>query len=167
VVEDTEWGFKAKMSVKVNRLSGINRFIFDQNDPDAYKVYMFSLPNLTYTAIHFGKLQLESLLASVPINDNETVVKAVNIRNFLNDVPLVSNYLDYHVAQVGNKILFEDDIIVRQQSPVAVPYENSRQELLVGSDATMMAYRKLLRKYAQPGQFPDAIERAFQSSVAD
>lgn len=149
-IEETEWGFSARMDVKVNRLNGINRFIFDQDDPDAYKCYAFALPNVTYTSIKFGKLQLESLMFHVPLSENRTLVKAVNIRGFLNKTPVLSQVFDRHVAKVGNKILWEDNIIVRQQSPQPVPYDNSRSELLIASDATMMAYRKLLRKYASP-----------------
>ncbi|MFK8184750.1 MAG: Rieske 2Fe-2S domain-containing protein [Phormidesmis sp.] len=157
-IDETEWGFTARMDVKVNRLNGINRFIFDQDDPDAYKTYAFGLPNLNHTSIKFGKLQLESLMFSVPVSDTKTIVKAVNLRGFMNNIPIVSDFLDYHVAKVGNKILAEDEVIVRQQTPQPVPYQNSRSELLVASDATMMAYRKLLRKYSQAKAFPEGLK---------
>lgn len=165
-VEETEWGFTARMDVKVNRLNGINRFIFDQDDADAYKTYAFGLPNLNHTSIKFGKLQLESLMFSVPVSEHKTVVKAVNLRGFMNNTPLVSDLLDYHVAKVGNKILAEDEIIVRQQTPQPVPYQNSRSELLVASDATMMAYRKLLRKYAQSDAFLERLSHSDRTSTS-
>jgi len=146
-IKETEWGFSTQTAVKVNRLSGINRFIFDQDNPDAFKRYAFAMPNVTYTAINFGKLRLESLMFHVPMSENKTVFKAVNIRNFLNNTPLLSSAMDHHVAKTGNKILIEDDYILREQQPMVAPYADSRSELLIASDATIMNYRKLLRKY--------------------
>lgn len=165
VIEETEWGFITQTSVKVNRLTGINRFIFDQEDPNAIKRYAYAMPNLTYSAITFGKLQLESLMFHVPVSENKTVFKAVNIRNFLNSVPVLSKVMDKHVAKVGNKILLEDDFILQEQTPRIAPYENSRSELLIASDATILAYRKLLKKYMEEKEFPESAELSKRSKA--
>lgn len=143
-----EYELTASLPIKVNRLNGIMRFVLQQDDPEAHKSYRFALPNITYSAVQFGRYKIESIMAHIPIDDQTTVVKSVNIRNFLNQVPLLGHWLDGNTAQVGNKIMQEDDVVVKTQIPRTVPYGDMQRELLVASDATLIAYRKLLKRYA-------------------
>lgn len=143
-----EYDLTASLEIKVNRLNGLMRFVMQQDDPDARKGYRFALPNITYSSVQFGRYKLESILAHIPVNDTTTVVKSVNIRNFLNHMPILGSWLDQNTAQVGNKILQEDDIVVKTQFPRYAPYDDMGRELLVASDATLIAYRKLLKRYA-------------------
>ena len=147
-VEIGEYEMTASLEIKVNRLNGLMRFVMQQDDPDARKGYRFALPNITYSSVQFGRFKLESILAHIPVDDTTTIVKSVNIRNFLNNMPILDHWLDRHTAQVGNNILQEDDVVVKTQFPRYAPYNEMGRELLVASDATLIAYRKLLKKYA-------------------
>ncbi len=144
-----EWEMSTTLPIKINRLSSFMRFIFKQDDPNAKKEYRFVLPNISYTSIQFGTYKLESMMVHVPVDEKTTVVKSANIRNFLNHVPILSNWLDNYTVKVGDRILGEDEVVVRTQFPFQIPYTNMRQDLLVASDATQIAYRKLWKKYAQ------------------
>lgn len=154
-VQMTEWEMTATMGIKVNRLSSMMRFILKQNDPDAKKGYRFALPNITFSSVQFGSYKLESMLAHIPVDDTTTIVKSVNIRNFLNHTPLLSNWLDRNMAEVGNNILREDEVVVKTQLPRQSPYNDMGCELLVASDATLIAYRKLLKKYTDQPEIVD------------
>ncbi len=143
-----EYELAASLPIKVNRLNGIMRFVLQQDDPEASKSYRFALPNITYSAVQFGRYKIESIMAHIPIDDHNTVVKSVNIRNFLNQMPILGHWFDSNTAQVGNKIMQEDDVVVKTQVPRCVPFSPTGQELLVASDATLIAYRKLLKRYA-------------------
>ena len=147
-VHMTDWEMTATMGIKVNRLSSMMRFLLKQDDPNAKKDYRFALPNITFSLVQFGNYKLESMLAHIPVDDTTTIVKSVNIRNFLNHVPLLSNWLDRNMAEVGNNILREDEVVVKTQLPRQAPYRDMNSELLIASDATLIAYRKLLKKYA-------------------
>jgi phenylpropionate dioxygenase-like ring-hydroxylating dioxygenase large terminal subunit len=143
-----EYELSATLPIKVNRLNGVMRFVLQQDDPEAHKDYRFALPNITFSAVQFGRFRIESIMAHIPVDDHTTVVKSVNIRNFLNQVPMLGHWLDQNTAQVGDKIMQEDDVVVKTQVPQEVPYDDMSQELLVASDATLIAYRKLLKRYS-------------------
>ncbi|MBE9137120.1 aromatic ring-hydroxylating dioxygenase subunit alpha [Nodosilinea sp. LEGE 07088] len=145
----------ASLPIKVNRLNGVMRFVLQQDDPEAHKRYRFALPNVTYSAVQFGRYTIESIMVHIPVDDATTVVKSVNIRNFLNQVPGLGQWLDGNTAQVGNQIMQEDDVVVKTQEPQIAPYQDMRQELLVASDATLIAYRKLLKQYAGSAELPE------------
>ncbi|MDJ0714595.1 MAG: aromatic ring-hydroxylating dioxygenase subunit alpha [Prochloraceae cyanobacterium] len=154
VIEDyelqvSEWGLSATLGIKINKLNGLMKFILPQDDPNAKKEYRFALPNITYSSVQFGSYKIESITAHVPIDETTTVAKAISIRNFLNNVPLLNDWFDRNTAKVGTKICQEDDVVVQDQIPKQVPYNNMSCELLVASDATLIAYRKLLKKYGK------------------
>jgi phenylpropionate dioxygenase-like ring-hydroxylating dioxygenase large terminal subunit len=150
-----DYELAASLPIKVNRLNGVMRFVLQQDDPEAHKSYRFALPNITYSAVQFGRYKIESIMVHIPVDDETTVVKSVNIRNFLNQVPGLGHWLDGNTAQVGNKIMQEDDVVVKTQVPQVAPYGDMRQELLVASDATLIAYRKLLKQYADSSVLPE------------
>jgi phenylpropionate dioxygenase-like ring-hydroxylating dioxygenase large terminal subunit len=151
----SEWEMSTILPIKIKRLNSFMRFFFQQNDPNAKKEYRFALPNISYTSIQFGSYRLESIMAHVPVGDRTTVVKSANIRNFLNHVPLLSDWMDRNTVKVGDKILREDEIVVQTQFPQQVPYGDMRRELLISSDATQIAYRKLLKKYSDSAEIKD------------
>lgn len=148
-LEVTEWGLSATLGIKINRINGPMRFIL-KDDQDPWKQYIFAPPNVTYSGVNFGKLKIESILAHIPVDENTTIVKSVNIRSFLNHVPGVSTWLDRNTAQVGTRICMEDNVVVQTQLPRLAPLDNST-ELMVASDATLIAYRKLLKKFSEMG----------------
>lgn len=149
-LEVTEWGLSATLGIKINRINGPMRFFLKDDDQDPWKQYIFGPPNITYSGVNFGKFKIESILAHIPVDENTTIVKSVNIRSFLNDVPLLSNWLDHNTAQVGTRICMEDNVVVQTQQPRLAPLNNST-ELMVASDATLIAYRKLLKKFSDMG----------------
>lgn len=156
VIEDydlsvSEWGLSAKLGIKINRINGPMRFFLKDNDQDPWKQYIFAPPNVTYSGVNFGRFKIESILAHIPIDENTTIVKSINIRSFLNHVPLISHWLDHNTAQVGTRICMEDNVVVQTQLPRLAPLDNSN-ELMVASDATLIAYRKLLKKFSEMGR---------------
>jgi nitrite reductase/ring-hydroxylating ferredoxin subunit len=154
-LEVTEWGLSATLGIKINRINGPMRFFLKEDDQDPWKQYIFAPPNITYSGVNFGRFKIESILAHIPVDENTTIVKSVNIRSFLNHTPLISNWLDHNTAQVGTRICTEDNVVVQTQLPRLAPLNNST-ELMVASDATLIAYRKLLKKFSEMGWMLDA-----------
>jgi phenylpropionate dioxygenase-like ring-hydroxylating dioxygenase large terminal subunit len=159
VIEDydlnvDEWRLSATLGIKINRINGPMRFFLKDNE-DPWKQYIFAPPNITYSGVNFGRFKIESILAHIPVDENTTIVKSVNIRSFLNHVPLISSWLDRNTAQVGNRICMEDNVVVQTQLPRLAPFNNST-ELMVASDATLIAYRRLLKQIADRGWVMEA-----------
>lgn len=158
VIEDydlqvSDWGMEATLGIKIKKFNGLMHYVLGDN-PDTKKQYIFALPNVTYSLVQFGNYRIESILAHIPIDDDTTVVKTVNIRSFLNHVPILSQWFDRKTSQVGDRICQEDNVVVQTQRPRLAPLHNNT-ELLVASDATLIAYRKLLRKYTEQPEIVD------------
>lgn len=158
VIEDYDlqvgdWGMEATLGIKINKFNGLMHYLLRDN-PDAKKQYIFALPNITYSAVQFGNYRIESILAHIPVDNDTTVVKTVNIRSFLNHMPILSQWFDRKTSQVGDRICQEDNVVVKTQIPRVAPL-NASSELLVASDATLIAYRKLLKKYAEQPETVD------------
>lgn len=80
-------------------------------------------------------------MAHVPVAPDVTITKSLILRNFLK-----FSWLDRSVNQFGQKLLREDEQVVKTQIPQSIETDWN-QELLVASDAMILAYRKLYKKW--------------------
>jgi phenylpropionate dioxygenase-like ring-hydroxylating dioxygenase large terminal subunit len=147
-VEKGERMFKARLPVKVERISGLLRYIL-KGDPDTiYKEFRFVYPNVSIPLNRFGRLEFASVLAHIPYSSTETLVEATNWRNFLRSTPLLTRWFDRETSKTGLQILVEDNAVVEDQSPRVVRYRGSR-EVMIKSDALMLAFRKMMRGFME------------------
>jgi Vanillate O-demethylase oxygenase C-terminal domain len=77
----------------------------------------------------------------VPVDENTTLVKYIQFRNFLN-----YSWADFLFRKVNLKLLQEDRLVVESQRPKVVP-EDLAEEIHVAGDALSVAYRKLRKQY--------------------
>ncbi len=142
-----EWGASVTLSAKMQKLNGIwQGLVAQQGELGSTRRHAFYLPNFTSLELTFGKFQLAFLMAHIPVADDVTITKSLILRNFL---PF--SWLDRSVNQFGQKLLREDEQVVKTQVPqVNLPDEtltDKKQELLVASDAMILMYHKLYKKH--------------------
>ena len=139
---------KARFPVKVERISGIVRFLLKGDPETIYKEFRFIYPNVTVPLNRFGRLEFASILAHIPYSPTETLVEATNWRNFLRSTPLLTRWFDRETAKTGLQILVEDNTIVEDQIPRVVLYRGSR-EVLIKSDGLVLEFRKVMRRFME------------------
>jgi hypothetical protein len=105
-------------------------------------------PNVSIPLNRFGRLEFASVLAHIPYSSTETLVEATNWRNFLRSTPLLTRWFDRETSKTGLQILVEDNAVVEDQSPRVVRYRGSR-EVMIKSDALMLAFRKMMRGFME------------------
>lgn len=137
-------GFTAQMPIKVKKIKGLTSLILDKNS-NPYKEYRYIYPNVGISTIHFGKLTLCAIQAHIPESEQSTTVRLTNARNFLLKTPVVSSWFDRVTIQTGTKICMEDESIILDQIPVRSEFVGSN-EVLVGSDSIIIAFRKYLKE---------------------
>jgi phenylpropionate dioxygenase-like ring-hydroxylating dioxygenase large terminal subunit len=89
----------------------------------------------------FGRLLIYS--AHVPIDDQTTVSKWINLRSFF-----TGNWADADSRKRVLKVFNQDKPIVESQNPQIVPYDLNA-ELNVQSDALQVEYRKMRRQFCK------------------
>ncbi len=115
-------------------------YIYSKNQRGVNIESAFCLPNLAFVTIG-NKFKFAQYFCLVPINENSTLVKFIQFRNFL-----TYSWADYLFRKVNLKLLQEDRAVVESQRPQAVPSDLS-EEIHVAGDALSVAYRKLRSKY--------------------
>lgn len=141
---------KSRFPVKVERISGVVRYVL-KGDPDTiYKEFRFIYPNVTVPLNRFGRLEFASVLVHLPFSDSETLVEATNWRNFLRSTPLLTRWFDRETAKTGLQILVEDNSIVEDQQPREVRPRGSG-EVLIKSDGLVLEFRKVMRRLLSGG----------------
>jgi phenylpropionate dioxygenase-like ring-hydroxylating dioxygenase large terminal subunit len=147
-----EWGASVTLNAKMKKLNGIwQTLVARQGEMGSTRRHAFYLPNFTTLELNFGRFQFAFLMAHVPVASNITITKSLILRNFLK-----FSWLDRSVNQFGQKLLREDEQVVRSQEPQTIEADCSR-ELLVASDAMILAYRKLYKKQLSLHQEIDTI----------
>lgn len=99
----------------------------------------FYMPNLTLLSLNF-KFAIKQYFCLVPIDENRTVLKIIQFRNFLSYF-----WADALFRKLIVKGLKEDKPVVESQLPHSVPTDLS-EELNVAGDALSVAYRQLRKK---------------------
>lgn len=93
-------------------------------------------PNVTMLNIRLPMGEFMLFTAAVPIDDNHTVSKFINVRNFF-----TGGWADRDSIKRTLKIFEEDEPQVLGQRPELVPFD-LQAELHVKSDALQLAYRR-------------------------
>jgi phenylpropionate dioxygenase-like ring-hydroxylating dioxygenase large terminal subunit len=137
-----EWGASVTLNAKMKKLKGIwQPLVAQQGEMGSTRRHAFYLPNFTTLELNFGRFQLAFLMAHVPVAPDVTITKSLILRNFLK-----FSWLDRSVNQFGQKLLREDEQVVKTQIPQSIETDWN-QEILVASDAMILAYRKLYKKW--------------------
>lgn len=135
-------GASVTVTAKMQKLKGPwQALVAQQGDLGSQRRHAFYLPNFTTLELSFGRFQMAFLMAHVPIAPQVTITKSLILRNFLK-----ISWLNSSINQFGQKLLREDERVVKTQD--APSMELDRQDLLVPSDAMILTYRKLYKKYA-------------------
>ncbi|MDR9403786.1 MAG: aromatic ring-hydroxylating dioxygenase subunit alpha [Halothece sp. Uz-M2-17] len=103
----------------------------------------FHLPNLVRLKTAFEDFSIVIFAVCVPVQDNQTVLKWLHLRNFLK-TPLA----DRNARKRVTKFLEEDRQVLDQLQPKHSPLE-PRAEFHVSEDAMTIAFRNLLRHHYQ------------------
>uniref|UniRef100_B8HLS6 Rieske (2Fe-2S) domain protein n=1 Tax=Cyanothece sp. (strain PCC 7425 / ATCC 29141) TaxID=395961 RepID=B8HLS6_CYAP4 len=116
---------------------------------EAYSVTKITvyMPTINRIEIDFGFRGFKYIYftTSLPIDEKTTLAKYIGLRNFLK-----FPWADGNSRKNAVNTYLEDLAIVKTCYPLPAPTDLS-QELLVGSDGLIIAYRKLLRQFQEKG----------------
>lgn len=149
-----ELGASVTLTAKMQKLKGPWQALVAQQGDGSKRRHAFYLPNFTTLELSFGRFQMAFLMAHVPVAPDITITKSLILRNFLK-----LSWLNPSINQFGQKLLREDELVVKTQA--APLFDQDRQDLLVASDAMILAYRKLCRNYSaitELEQVPTSLE---------
>lgn len=140
-VENYPNGAGATVMVNASPPKGIWGFLASKQPSVIKTRTAFFMPNITVLEVHlvFGRLLVYN--AHVPIDDQTTVSKWINLRSFF-----TGNWADADARKRVLKVFNQDKPIVESQNPKIVPYDLNA-ELHVQSDALQVEYRKMRRQF--------------------
>jgi phenylpropionate dioxygenase-like ring-hydroxylating dioxygenase large terminal subunit len=140
-VENYPTGAGVTVMVNASPPKGIWGFLASKQPSVIKTRTAFFLPNITVLEVNlvFGRLLIYS--AHVPIDDQTTVSKWINLRSFF-----TGNWADADSRKRVLKVFNQDKPIVESQHPQIVPYDLNI-ELHVQSDALQIEYRKMRRQF--------------------
>jgi phenylpropionate dioxygenase-like ring-hydroxylating dioxygenase large terminal subunit len=140
-VENYPTGAGATVMVNASPPKGIWGFLASKQPSVIKTRTAFFMPNITVLEVNlvFGRLLIYS--AHVPIDDQTTVSKWINLRSFF-----TGNWADVDSRKRVLKVFNQDKPIVESQHPQIVPYDLNA-ELHVQSDALQIQYRKMRRQF--------------------
>ena len=144
-LEQSRYALAAKMPIKVKKLNGLAGYFLKLDATDLYKSYRFIYPNLLLSLVNFGSRTMVALQAHVPTGAQSALCLNANFRNFLNKTPGLTSLFNWITISTGNKIMLEDDAIIKDQEPRQVPYKGSN-EILIESDKILIEFRKMMHK---------------------
>ena len=142
-VEKKEYAIAAKMPIKVKKLNGLAKYLLKGDESEIYKSYRFIYPNLLLSLVNFGNYTMVALQAHVPTGEHSALCLNTNYRNFLNRTPGLARLFNRITINTGNKIMLEDDAIIKDQEPKTVGYKGSN-EILIESDKILITFRKMM-----------------------
>ncbi len=136
-----ELGASVTLTAKMQKIKGPwQALVAQQGDMGSQRRHAFYLPNFTTLELSFGRFQMAFLMAHVPVAPDVTITKSLILRNFLK-----LSWFNPSINQFGQKLLREDELVVKTQSEPS--FDLDRQDLLVPSDAMILAYRKRYKQY--------------------
>lgn len=158
----SDWGGSASVNLKPPSARGLWKYIRHKDQPAVKVAVAFYMPNVTRLDVDLGDSRLIIFAAHVPINDNTTITKWIQLRNFF-----THPWADGDAQRRTLKIFKEDRRLVEAQRPELLPYDLAA-ELHVHSDALQIAYRRLRNKCLDRGWGIDTaiIKSAYSSHQA-
>lgn len=147
IVQDKDWGITAKITYKnyTQPKKGIFKLFFRPKRTQLNARTSFYLPNITKIESDFGRGKMINYAVHIPVDENTTISKRIQFRNFFTYSWADRIFVKYH-HQVG----MEDKVVTESQYPKLIP-ENLLTEVHVPADALTLAYRKLHQKYLAMG----------------
>ena len=146
-MEDLPWG--SKFIVKFDNKRTGNEALVEEATTRVSKVFAGSGhvgPNQMITWIQFAEEnKFHQYFIEQPIDENRTRVFFHNMRTFL-----MEPENDNRLRKVNLIVAKEDIAILKELDPVRTP-ESSTKEVLVPSDAAIVAYRKRLEEWKKRG----------------
>lgn len=145
-LETDEWSGLFTTELEPPSPSGMWKKLYPE-DRDPIKVEAgFWFPNLSILSVHLPLGHMVIYNLHVPIDDDRTVSKWINLRTFFTqDVPGWSQFTDADARRRTLKIFKEDQKVVEAQRPELLPL-NLADELHVKSDRIAVEYRRRKQK---------------------
>ena len=139
----SNWSGSLFVSLKPPPSKGLWKFFTrHQGGPPVGTIATFYMPNVTRQDIDLpGKSKLILFGVHVPIDNNTTVTKWIQLRNFL-----TYPWADGDARRRNLRAFLQDRSVVETQRPEMLPWE-----LSVRSDALQIAYRRLHQKCLDMG----------------
>ncbi|WP_448533753.1 aromatic ring-hydroxylating dioxygenase subunit alpha [Parathermosynechococcus lividus] len=146
-VETTPWSVSAITISKPPKRAGILKLILKRDRPVTTAHLTGYLPGVNRIDVDFKFKGYRFIYFGVhtPVDEATTRTQWIGLRNFL-----TAPWADGHSRRNVVKTFEEDCAVIASVRPAIVPFQGGT-EVLVGSDALQVAYRKLLRQYAQQG----------------
>jgi len=143
VVEDENWGISAKIIYKnyTKPKDGVFKSFFRPASTQLNAKTSFYLPNITKIESDFGRGKMINYAIHIPVDDNMTISKRIQFRNFF-----TYSWADRLFVKFHHKVGLEDRVVTESQYPKLVP-DTLLTEVHVPADALTLAYRKLRQKY--------------------
>ncbi len=140
------WGASASLNLKQHAPKGIFwRYIHSKDRLEVKTTRTLYMPNIIITRTGADAPGLIMFFVHVPVDDNTTISKCIQLRRFLTQ-PWADGIFQKH----NLKIYREDKPVVESQRP-KVGSHDLAAELYVSSDALLIAYRKLRQKCLNMG----------------
>jgi phenylpropionate dioxygenase-like ring-hydroxylating dioxygenase large terminal subunit len=136
-----EWSGSAFVNLRPSPFKGLWKHIRRKDRPDVGAKATFYLPNVTRLDIDFGNSKFILFSVHVPIDDNTTITKWIQFRNFFTH-PWANGDARRRIL----KAFVEDRRVVEAQLPELLPCN-----LTVPSDVLKIAYRQLRQKWLDMG----------------
>ncbi|WP_341526713.1 aromatic ring-hydroxylating dioxygenase subunit alpha [Nostoc sp. UHCC 0302] len=147
VIQDENWGMSAKITYKnyTKPKNGVFKSFFRPARTQLNAKTSFYLPNITKIESDFGRGKMINYAVHIPVNDNTTISKRIQFRNFFTHSWADSLFVKFH-----HKVGLEDRLVTESQYPKLIP-DTLSTEVHVPADALTLAYRKLRQKYLAMG----------------
>ncbi|BAZ53803.1 Rieske [2Fe-2S] domain-containing protein [Nostoc sp. NIES-4103] len=147
VVENEDWGISTKITYKnyTKPKNGIFKSFFRPARTQLNAKTTFYLPNITKIESDFGRGKMINYAVHIPVDDNTTISKRIQFRNFFTYSWADSLFIKFH-----HKVGLEDKVVTESQYPKLIP-DTLSAEVHVPADALTLAYRQLRQKYLAMG----------------
>jgi phenylpropionate dioxygenase-like ring-hydroxylating dioxygenase large terminal subunit len=147
VVQNEDWGISTKIVYRnyTQPKNGIFKAFFRPKKTQLNAKIAFYLPNITKFESDFGRGKIINYAIHIPVNENKTISKRIQLRNFFTYSWADKLFVNFH-HQVG----LEDQIVTESQYPKLIP-DNLSDEVHVAADALTLAYRQMRQKYLAMG----------------
>ncbi|MBW4688970.1 MAG: aromatic ring-hydroxylating dioxygenase subunit alpha [Komarekiella atlantica HA4396-MV6] len=147
IVQDEDWGFSTKITYKnyTKPKNGLFRSLFRPARTQLNAKTSFYLPNITKIESDFGRGKMINYAVHIPVDENTTISKRIQFRNFFTYSWADSLFVKFH-----HKVGLEDRVVTESQYPKLLP-DTLLTEVHVPADALTLAYRRLRHKYLSLG----------------
>lgn len=143
VIKHEDWGMSTKIIYRnyTKPKNGIFQAFFRPQKTQLNATIAFYLPNITKFESDFGRGKIINYAIHIPIDDNRTVSKRVQLRNFFTYSWADRLFINFH-----HRVGLEDKLVTESQTPLVIP-DNLSSEVHVAADALTLAYRQMRQKY--------------------